>query len=237
MDFLLGALREAFRLLTSADPDLWSAVRISLTVSVTAILLSASLCAPLAWVLVNGRFPGRRVLLSVFQTLMAVPTVVVGLFTFTLLSRQGPLGTLDLLFTPTAMTLAETFLVIPLMVSLAASAFAQIDARFGEEAWSLGVRGPRRLALMLNEARGALAVAVFTGLGRAISEVGCAMMVGGNIRGITRNITTTIALETSKGEFALGLALGVVLLAVALLLNVAVRLVARGGGGSAWKSS
>lgn len=144
---------------------------------------------------------------------------------------------MDLLFTPTAMILAETFLVIPLMVSLAASAFAQIDARFGEEAWSLGVRGPRRLALMLNEARGALAVAVFTGLGRAISEVGCAMMVGGNIRGITRNITTTIALETSKGEFALGLALGVVLLFIALLLNVAVRLVTRGGGGSSWKSS
>ncbi len=230
------ALASALHRLATFDPDLWSAVGVSVQVSLAALLLAALAGIPLAYLLAVFDFPGRRTLRSAFAAMLSVPTVVVGLLVFALLSRNGPLGPLDLLFSPTAMTLAEAVLVLPLVVTLMAAALEQVDRQLGEELWSLGVRGTQRLALTLNEARGALAAALITGLGRALSEVGCAMMVGGNIRGYTRNITTAIALETSMGEFSLSLGLGMLLLALALGLNVLVGLLAEKGK-KPWTSS
>ncbi len=227
MDFLTHALINAFRLVTSGDPDLFNAVWISLRVSCAAIVITSVIAGPLGFWLAIGDSAIRRFLLTISQALMAVPTVVVGLILYTLLFRSGPLGVLGLLFTPTAMMIGEIVLTLPLVISLVASAVQQLDPRYREEAWMLGARRWRLMTLLFNQARSALAVALFTGLSRAISEVGAAMMLGGNIRGYTRNITTTIALETSKGEFALGIALGLILLIIAFGLHFSIIILRR----------
>jgi tungstate transport system permease protein len=220
VEFLLEALQRAAALAAAGDPDLYSAVWISLRVSVTAILITTCLAVPAGFVLSTVTFPGRNILIAGCQTLMAVPTVVIGLLLFTFLFRQGPLGTLELLFTPSAMIIGQVLLTLPLVIALVYAALRQIDRRYLEEAWLLGAGPWQRLLVLLRQGRLALAVAIFTGFTRAISEVGSAMMVGGNIRGFTRNITTSIALETSKGEFALGIALGLILLFIAFCSQI-----------------
>ena len=219
VDFMKEALVRAIRLIVTGDADLYSALWISLTVSLAAITAATLVAVPAGFALGTCRFPGRRIILTICQTLMAVPTVVVGLLLYAMLFRQGPLGSLGLLFTPTAMAIGQTVLILPLLVSLVSAALEQADPRLREEAWSLGAGRRQQLWLLLHHCRIPLAVAVFSALSRAISEVGSAMMIGGNIRGYTRNITTAIALETSKGEFALGIGLGFILLALALALN------------------
>lgn len=227
MEFLIQALRKAGELIVTGDADLYSALWISLQVSLAAILAATLVAVPAGFVLGTCRFAGRRLILTLCQTLMAVPTVVVGLLLYTMLYRRGPLGPLGLLFTPSAMAIGQAVLILPLLISLVSAALEQADPRLREEAWALGAGRRQQLWVLLHHCRVPLAVAMFTALSRAISEVGSAMMIGGNIRGYTRNITTAIALETSKGEFALGIGLGLILLALALALNAVIILMRR----------
>ena len=174
----------------------------------------------MGFVIGNGNFWAKKALITIFNTLMAFPTVVIGLLVYSFISRQGPLGPLELLFTPRAMVMGQFILAIPIIVALTISATQGIDPRAKLTAMTLGAGRLRMAVTILSEVRFALMAAVTAGFGRVIAEVGCAMMVGGNIRGYTRTMTTAIALETAKGEFSFALALGFILLMVAFLVNI-----------------
>jgi tungstate transport system permease protein len=223
LDFLLDTAVEAFRLLRDRDPDTLRAVGISLKVSAASTALAAALGIPLGVCVGMGRFPGRRAVVVLLHTAMAVPTVVVGLFVYFLICRRGPLGEFGLLFTPWAMVVGQTLLALPILAAFTLAAVEGADARIAETARTLGATRAREAWAVLAECRAGIAAAVAAGFGRVFAEVGVSMMLGGNIRGLTRNIPTTIALETGKGEFAMGLALGAVLLLVALIVNLAVQ--------------
>lgn len=229
MNELSLASREALILLFSGDALLWSIIGVSFSVSLRAIAIATPLALTIAFVLAYLRFPGRRILVTSFNTLMAVPAVVIGLTVYLLLSRNGPAGELRLLFTQSAMIIGQILLALPLLVAMSHSAFQSGDQRAWETALTLGASRWRAMSTVMYEIRFGLLAAVIAGFGRIIAEVGCSMMVGGNILYHTRNIPTAIALETSKGEFAQGIALGIVLLLFALLLNVALGL-AQGSG-------
>jgi tungstate transport system permease protein len=215
-----SAIFDAFGLLLSGDHQLWSIVFTSLSVSLRALALATPLALLIAFALAYLRFPGQRLLVTLFNTAMAVPAVVVGLVLYMLLSTHGPAGELRLLFTPGAMIIGQFLLCLPLMVALAHASFRAGDQRAWESALTLGAHPWRALFTVVHELRFGLLAAVLAGFGRIIAEVGCSMMVGGNILYHTRNITTAIALETSKGAFASGVALGLVLLLLALGLNL-----------------
>ena len=213
------ATRQAFDLLLTGDHVLWGIVFVSLRVSFLALAVSALPAVALGFALATFSFPGRRVLVVLVQTLLAMPTVVTGLIVYLLLTRQGVFGEWQLLFTQEAMIIGQAVLAFPILAAMTLSAVQGADPRIRETALTLGA-GPLQTALTtLAEVRFAVMAAMLCGLGRIISEIGCAMMVGGNIAGVTRNITTAIALETSKGEFSQGIALGVVLMALALAIN------------------
>ena len=227
----MSAFAESFRtavaLVAQADPVLLRTVELSLAVSGSACLLAAGFgLAGGAWLAVV-RFPGRRVLLALLNTLLALPSVVVGLVVYLLLSRSGPLGELGLLFTPSAMVIAQTLLVLPVVAALSRQLVADSLRDGGEQLRSMGARPVVCALLMLLHERWAVVTIVLTAFGRAISEVGAVMIVGGNIDGLTRVITTTIALETSKGDLPLALALGLVLLALVGVINGAITLAQR----------
>lgn len=220
MDFLSESLRAAVALILALDPEVVHAVWTSLYTSGCAIVLAAMAGIPAGTLLGLGRFAGRRAVLTGLNTLMALPTVVVGLVVYGLLSRQGPLGTWGLLFTPMAMIIGQTVLAAPIVANYTVAAVAGADPRILPTALTLGAGRLRGAWQLLLEVRFGVMAAIVAGFGRVIAEVGVAMMLGGNIRGYTRTMTTAIALETSKGEFAFGLALGIVLLAVALVVNL-----------------
>ena len=196
------------------------AVWTSLYTSVTAIVLASIMAVPLGAGIGLGRFWGRRAVLTGLNTLMALPTVVIGLVLFGFFSRQGPLGSLGLLFTPSALIIGQMVLALPIVVNYTVAAVAGADPRIMPTALTLGAGRLRAVWQLLLEIRFGIIAAIVAGFGRVIAEVGVAMMLGGNIRGYTRTMTTAIALETSKGEFAFGLALGIVLIAVALMVNL-----------------
>lgn len=185
-----------------------------------AIALAGIVGVPLGTLVGLGKFKGRRAVLTCLNTLMALPTVVVGLVLFGLFSRQGPLGPMGLLFTPWAMIAGQTVLATPIVANYTVSVVAGADPRILPTAMTLGAGRVTALVQLLREVRFGIVAAIVAGFGRVIAEVGVAMMLGGNIRGFTRTMTTAIALETSKGEFAFGLALGIVLLVVALVINL-----------------
>ena len=216
------AIRTAFVLLLSGDSELWEIIFTSFSVSLRAILIAAPVAVVVAFPLAFMKFPGRHALISLFHTFMAVPTVVIGLTLYLFLSRSGPLGDLKLLFTQNAMIMGQILLSFPLLVSLSHAAFQSADERIWETAITLGAKPWRAFMTLIHELRFGLMAAVVAGFGRIISEIGCSMMVGGNIQHYTRNIPTAIGLETSKGEFSQGIALGMVLLVLALTLNVAI---------------
>ncbi len=224
MDSLVDASKQALMLLFSGDAALWTIVGISFRVSAQAIVYTAVLALPLAFILAYGHFPGRRSLIALFNSLMAVPAVVIGLTLYLLLSRSGPFGNLHLLFTQKAMILGQMMLCLPVLVAMGHSAIQAADRRAWETALTLGASSWRAMLTLLFEVRFALLAALIAGFGRIIAEVGSSMMVGANILNHTRNIPTAIALETSKGEFAQGIALGLVLLILALLLNTVLTL-------------
>jgi len=225
MDSSLAATRDALHLLLRGDPELWGIVGISFRVSLQAIAIAAPVALLLAFVLAYTRFPGRRPLISLFETLQALPAVAVGLLVYLMLTRNGPLGDLRLLFTQTAMVIGQALLAFPLLVALAHAALRAADPRAWETARTLGARPARAMLTLMHEVRFGLIAVVIAAFARIISEVGTSVMVGGNIAGVTRNIPTAIALETSKGEYAQGIALGFVLVALALLLSYALNLI------------
>ena len=216
------SLRTAAALIAGADESLRQIVVLSLQVSGAASLFGAAIgLAAGAWLAV-ARFPGQRALVLALNTLLALPPVVVGLTVYLLLSRSGPLGQFGLLFTPTAMVIAQTILVLPLVAALARQLVADAMRGNGEQLRSMGAGPLTSAALLLVHERAALLTIALTAFGRAISEVGAVMIVGGNIAGVTRVMTTTIALETSKGDLPLALALGLVLLGVVAMVNLAI---------------
>ncbi|MCW8859034.1 MAG: ABC transporter permease [Deltaproteobacteria bacterium] len=220
MNYLYESLLTAIRLIFQLDPEVQAAVWTSLYTSSTAIVFAGLIGIPSGLWLGLSNFRGRRVLITLLNTLMALPTVVVGLLLFGLLSRQGPLGSWGLLFTPVAMILGQLVLATPIVANLVLAAVAGADKRILPTLITLGASPFQASIQLLKELRFGIMAAIIAGFGRVIAEVGVAMMLGGNIRGLTRTMTTAIALETSKGEFAFGLALGIILLAVALLVNL-----------------
>lgn len=221
MDYILSSVAAAWGLLTDFDPEVYFIVWTSLRISMTASILAALVSVPAGLWISLSRFRGRKALLLLLNTLMALPTVVVGLFLYGLVGRQGPLGGLGLLFTPAGIVLGEFILACPIMVNLTISAVEGMDRRLFLTCKTLGSTVLQQFWMVLREGRYGIIAAVVAGFGRVIGEVGVAMMLGGNIRGFTRTITTAIALETSKGELVLGLALGIVLLSVAFAVNAA----------------
>jgi tungstate transport system permease protein len=208
-----------------AQPQLWDIVALSLRVSLSAVALATLAGLPLGAAIAVGRFPGRPAVIVLLNALMGLPPVVVGLAVYLLLSRAGPLGDLGLLFTPGAMVVAQTVLILPIIAALSRQAVEDAWREYDEQLRSLGVEGLRAALTVLWDVRFSLVTAVLAGLGRASAEVGAVMIVGGNIDGVTRVMTTAIALETSKGDLPLALGLGVVLIGIVLLLNAAAFLV------------
>jgi len=223
MNYIAEALHNAFVLIFSLDPEIVTITLLSLRVALSATVAAAILGVPVAYWVATREFPGKGFLITLFNTLMALPTVVVGLFGYSFLSRKGPLGFLDLLFTPSGIILGDIILAFPLIVALTVAAVNSVDPRARLTAKSLGASTRQASLTILSEARYGLMAALFNGFGRVIAEVGSAMMLGGNIRGYTRTLTTATALETSKGEFAFGMALGIILLTVALAVNFTFR--------------
>ena len=217
----------ALRLLTDLDPLLWSIVGRSLWVSVLATSIACVLGVVLGAWLGVARFAGRDALLTVLNTFLALPSVVVGLLVYLLLSRTGPLGFLGWLFSLKAMVLAQALLVLPVVTALTRQGVEDAERNHGEQLQSLGAKPWLRSVLLAWDERYALLTVLIAAFGRAISEVGAVMVVGGNIEGFTRVMTTAIALETSKGDLPLALALGVVLMTVVLVLNVCISLLRR----------
>jgi tungstate transport system permease protein len=213
---LLEATQIAFQRLLSGDRELWTIVWISLKVSLTALVIATPPAVALGFWVASHRFAGRHAVIVTLQGLLSFPTVVVGLILYLLFSRSGPLGPWHLLFTQDAMIIGQAIIAFPVLAAFTLAAMHGADPRLRETAVSLGA-GPLRSALTsLYEVRFAVVAGVLNGFGRVISEVGCSMMVGGNIAGLTRNIPTAIALETSKGDFAQGIALGAVLMVFAI---------------------
>jgi tungstate transport system permease protein len=225
MDSILQSLLAAGSLIASADATLVQIVALSLAVSLSAVALAALVGLPLGAAIAVGRFPGRRAIVVILNAMMGLPPVVVGLVVYLLLSRAGPLGELGLLFTPSAMVIAQTILILPIVAALSRQAVEDAWHEYEEQLRSLGVEGTRAAVTVLWDIRFSLLTAVLAGLGRASAEVGAVMIVGGNIDGVTRVMTTTIALETSKGDLPLALGLGIVLIAIVLALNAAAYLV------------
>jgi len=220
MDYFFHALKAAFELIFSFDREVYIVVWSSLRISLSAAVAASIIAIPLGFLVQFRSFPGKSLLLQLLNTLMALPTVVVGLLLYGLFTRQGPLGELGLLYTPAAIIIGECILIIPIIWNLTISAASSADPRVITTCRALGSTEFQQGVLFVNEVRYALVAAVVAGFGRAIGEVGLAMMLGGNISGFTRTMTTAIALETSKGEFEFALALGILLLTTAFLVNV-----------------
>jgi tungstate transport system permease protein len=219
----------AIDLVLSADPTLVEIVRLSLVVSLSAVAVAALIGIPLGGVLALTRFPGREVVIVVLNALMGLPPVVVGLAVFLLLSRSGPLGELGILFTPQAMIIAQIVLVTPILAALARQTIEDLWAEYSDELAAMNVGPARRTATLIWDARFSLVTALLAGFGRAAAEVGAIMIVGGNIEGFTRTMTTAIALETSKGDLPLATGLGIVLIGIVVVVNALTWSVRRSG--------
>ena len=218
---LWNGLTKAIELIVTLDPEVMQIAGRSLRISVTSVLLASIICLPLASLIHFNQFRGKRfIVVGIIQTLYSVPTVAVGLFVFVFISRAGPLGSLGILFTPTAIIVGQVLLISPILLGLTLSALSGVDKTIPDTARSLGASGLQMAILVLREARFAVMAAVIMGFGRAISEIGISLMIGGNIRGFTRVITTAISLETSKGDLELSIALGIILIFLALVANI-----------------
>jgi len=211
----------ALGLILSGDPNLFAIVRLSLFVTLSATLLAAAVGLPFGALVALTRFPGRGPLIVLLNAMMGLPPVVVGLVVYLLLSRSGPLGSLSLLFTPQAMILAQALLIAPIIAALTRQAVEDLWQAYREELTAMGVKSADRVLTLLYDARLSLVTVFLAGFGRAAAEVGTVMIVGGNIDGYTRVMTTAIALETSKGNLALAMGLGLVLLTLILAVNAA----------------
>ena len=227
MNDIFEGLRAAFWLVITGDPDLVEISLRSLQVSLSALVIACAIAIPLGTVLAIRRFRYRRLTISLLNSLMGLPPVVVGLIVYILLSRSGPFGVLGLLFTPTAMIIAQVIIITPLIASITHQAMRELWAEYHDLLISLNTSSRQRIRTLIWDGRRNLLTAALAGFGRAIGEVGAFMIVGGNIDNATRVLTTAIALETGKGDFALALALGFVLIALAILINIAIHWLSR----------
>jgi tungstate transport system permease protein len=219
MDLLLSGIKQAFWLLLSGDPEVWRITFLSLQVSLSATLMSLVIGVPFGVFLALKEFPGRRFVISLVNTGMSLPPVVVGLFVTMLLWRSGPIGFLRLMYTPTAMVLAQVVIAAPIVAGLTLAAIQQLNPKLRLQILALGASRVQYIWLLLREARLPLLAAVMAGFGGVISEIGASMMVGGNILGHTRVLTTATVMETSKGNFDIAIALSVILLLLIFLVN------------------
>jgi tungstate transport system permease protein len=225
---IIDGITQAFQLIITLNPELLQVTALSLYISLSATVLSTLISIPAGGIIHFHEFAGKRVLITIIQTLYSVPTVIIGLLVYLLISRSGPLGILGLLFSPTGMIIGQTILILPIMTGLVITALSGVDRNIRDTLVSLGATEFQSIARIVQEARFAILGAVILGFGRAISEVGVAMMIGGNIRGETRVLTTSIALETGMGNFGLSIALGIVLLAIALVVVLIMNLITSG---------
>ena len=222
MQELWQALVQAVQLIVSLDPEVIEISLRSLYVSAAAILIAALFCIPVGGLIHFHEFKGKKVLINIIQTFYSIPTVVVGLFVFLFISRAGPLGGLELLFTPAAIIIGQVILILPVLTGMTISALSGVDKSIKDTALSMGASGSQAIRTIISEARFAVVGALILGFGRAISEVGAALMLGGNIRGYTRVLTTAISLETQRGDLVLSLALGIILIGIAMIVSVIV---------------
>ena len=229
MDTIFQGFISAFKLIAAFDPELLKIIWLSLQVSGAALLLALILGLPLGALLALRRLPLRGLILSLINTGMGLPPVVVGLFVYLLLSRSGPLGFMSLLYTPGAMIIAQFILAFPIVVSLCHTAIVNVNPIIRQAALVLGANPLQEALTVIREARYGIITGGIAGLGRVTAEVGAVIMVGGNIAGYTRVMTTTIALETDKGNFDLAIALGIILLGLSLMINVALRAIQKLG--------
>ena len=220
MTELWQGLIRAIELIITFDPEVMQIAGRSLTLAGISCSIATLICLPLGSIIHFNIFHGKRLIINIIQTLYSVPTVAVGLFVFVFISNAGPFGELGLLFTPAAIVIGQVILVSPIITGLTISALSGVDEAVTETAFSLGANSFQAIVLVLREARFAIIAALIMGFGRAISEVGLSLMVGGNIRGFTRTITTAISLETSKGDLELSIALGIILIFLALVINI-----------------
>ena len=220
MQFFIDSLLSAFLLIKSMDPELFQVVWTSLQVSLSSTALASLMGVPLGFLIASHEFTGKRVVITTLNTLLALPTVVVGLFVYVFISRQGVFGDLGWLYTKQAIVVGQTILIMPLVTVFVVSAVSRIDERYAKTALTLGADKLQLAKVVLSEARFAILAAIIAAFGRVIAEIGISMMLGGNIKGFTRTMTTAMALEYDKGEFALAVALGLVLLAISFGLNV-----------------
>ncbi len=227
MGFLAEGVNEAFRLLGGFDPATYSAVWVTVRVSTFSMAASMVIGAPLGFCLGHFSFPGQRALRAATDTLLSLPTVVIGLIAYAFFTAKGPLGPLGLLYSIPGMAAAQTVLALPIVIAFTASGVAGLDQRLGPTLRTLGADRRQVALTTMREAGGTLLVAAAASYGRVVSEVGISMMIGGNIKWHTRTMTTAIALETNKGEFARGIALGIMLMIVALGVNVLLRMLKR----------
>lgn len=225
----MEVIGQAFNLIVDGDADLLQIVGLSLQVSLTACLIAAFFAVPLGTLLAVSNFRGKRVILVLATAMMALPPVVVGLAVYLMLSRAGPLGEWGLLFTPTAMVIAQTFLIFPITLALTYEAVMPVERDYRNLFKVMDTGRVLRLITLIKDARFAIFTAFLAGFGRALAEVGAVIIVGGNIAGLTRVMTTTIALETSKGNLELALALGLILIIIALMVNIAIHMLASWG--------
>ncbi len=228
MDEIITGITQAFNLIVTLNPEVLHIAALSVYISLAATILAACISIPLGGLIHFREFRGKRTLKMIIQTLYSVPTVVVGLLIYLLLSRSGPLGFFGLLFTPEGMILGQMVLIIPITTGLVISALSGVDRNISDTLVSLGATEFQSIVQIVKEARLAILSAVILAFGRAISEVGVAMMIGGNIAGQTRVLTTAIALQTGMGDFGFSIALGIILLAIALVIVVAMNLITSG---------
>tara|TARA_R110002094_G_scaffold188283_1_gene163547 strand:+ start:4680 stop:5384 length:705 start_codon:yes stop_codon:yes gene_type:complete len=227
MNEIWAGLQAAFRLIVTLDPDLVEITARSLQVSLSALVIASALALPFGTWLAIRRFRYRRAAIATLNALMGLPPVVVGLIVYLLLSRSGPFGVMGLLFTPTAMIVAQVVIITPLIASITHQAMRELWAEYHDLLISLNTTNRQRIKTLIWDGRRSLMTATLAGFGRAIGEVGAIMIVGGNIDHATRVLTTAIALETGKGDFALALGLGFVLISLALLVNIAIHVLSR----------
>lgn len=220
MDFFIDSFASAFRLVLSLDAEMISIVGVSIRVSLSSTLIAGLFGVPLGFVIAFGEWPGKSMAITVLNTLLALPTVVIGLFVYAFVSRRGIFGPLDLLYTQAAIVIGQVILIIPVVAAFTVAAISRIDDRYRKTAMTLGANRVQTAWVVFREARFGIVAAIVAAFGRVISEVGISMMLGGNIKGFTRTMTTAMALEYDKGSFTLAVALGIVLLGLSFGMNL-----------------
>ncbi len=225
MSYFLDSFVAAIALVTSLNPELFTIVTVSLTVSSISALFATLFGVPFGFIIAYARIPGKRVIITLLNTLLALPTVVIGLFVYAFISRRGILGIFELLYTKNAIILGQFILILPLITALTIAAVSRVDERYRKTAKTLGATSLQTALIILREARFAIAAAIISAFGRVLSEIGISMMLGGNIKGFTRTMTTAMALEYDKGAFTLAVALGLVLMTLSLLINICFNLI------------